>query len=163
MKSKAWSNRLTTKHNALTAIQSGLTTKHDALTTKHNGLKLWHNVLTTKYNAFTMHWQRVATHLRWLFSCRVFANRVTIILRRIGKYLSRQSTETLIHAFVSSRVDYCNSLLYGLPAYQLNKLQRVQNATTRLIFQESKYCHVRLLLYNLHWLPVKFWIDFKIL
>ena len=76
-------------------------------------------------------------------------------IRRIRKYLSRRSTETLIHAFVSSRVDYCNSLLYGLPAYQLNKLQRVQNAAARLIFQESKYCHVRPLLYNLHWL-VKF-------
>ena len=48
-------------------------------------------------------------------------------------------------------------------ACQLNKLQRVQNAAARLIFQESKYCHVRLLLYNLHWLPVKFRIDFKIL
>ena len=46
----------------------------------------------------------------------------------IRKYLSRRSTETLIHAFVSSRVDYCNSLLYGLPAYQLDKLLRVQNA-----------------------------------
>ena len=64
-------------------------------------------------------------------------------IRRIRKYLSRRSTETLIHAFVSSRVDYCNSLLYGLPAYQLNKLQRVQNAAARLIFLESKYCHVR--------------------
>ena len=69
----------------------------------------------------------------------------------------------LIRTFVSSRVDYCNSLLYGLPAYQLNKLQRVQNAAARLIFLESKYCHVRPLLYNLHWLPVKFRIDFKIL
>ena len=82
---------------------------------------------------------------------------------RIRKYLFRRSTEMLIHAFVSSRVDYCNSLLYGLPAYQLNKLQRVQNAAARLIFLESKYCHVRPLLYNLHWLPVKFRIDFKIL
>jgi len=54
-----------------------------------------------------------------------------------------------------------DSLLYGLPAYQLNKLQRVQNAAIRLIFQESIYCHVRLLLYDLHWLPAKFWIDFN--
>ena len=84
-------------------------------------------------------------------------------IRRVRKYIFRQSTETLIHAFVLSRVDYCHSLLYGLPAYQLNKLQRVQNAAARLIFQESKYCHVRPLLYNLHWLPVKFRIDFKIL
>ena len=84
-------------------------------------------------------------------------------IRRIRKYLSRRSTETLIHSFVSRRVDYCDSLLYGPPAYQLNKLQRVQNATARLIFRESKNCHVRPLLYNLHWLPVKFRIDFKIL
>ena len=84
-------------------------------------------------------------------------------IRRIRKYLSRRSTETLIHAFVSSRVDYCNSLLYGLPTYQLHKLQRVQNAAARLIFQESKYCHVSPLLFNLHWLLVKFRIDFKIL
>ena len=84
-------------------------------------------------------------------------------IRRIRKYLPRRSTETLIHAFVLSPVDYYYSLLYGLPAYQLNKLQRVQNAAARLILQESKYCHVRPLLYNLHWLPVKFRIDFKIL
>ena len=45
-------------------------------------------------------------------------------LRRIRKYLSKDNTKTLIHAFISSRVDYCNSLLYGLPEYQLNKLQR---------------------------------------
>ena len=60
-------------------------------------------------------------------------------------------------------VDYCNSLPCGLPAYQLNKLQRGQNAAARLIFQESKYCHVRPMLYNLHWFPVKFKIEFKIL
>ena len=70
---------------------------------------------------------------------------------------------TLIPAFDSSRVDYCNGLLYGLPAYQLDKPQRVQNAAARLIFQESKYCHVGPLLYNLHWLPVKFRIDFRML
>ena len=83
-------------------------------------------------------------------------------IRKIRKYFSRQSTETLIRAFVLSRVDYCNILLYGLPAYKLTELQRVQNATAKLIFQESKYCHVRLLLYNLHWLPVKFRITINV-
>ena len=62
-------------------------------------------------------------------------------IRRIRKYFSRQSTETFIRAFFSSRVNYCDILLYGLPAYKLTELQRVQNATARLIFQESKYCH----------------------
>ena len=54
-------------------------------------------------------------------------------IRIIRKSLSRRSTETLIHGFVSSRVDH------GLQVYQLNKLQTVQNAAARLIFQESKY------------------------
>ena len=84
-------------------------------------------------------------------------------LRRIRKYLSKDNTKTLIHAFISSRVDYCNSLLYGLPEYQLNKLQRVQNMSARLICNESKYCHITPLLVDLHWLPVKFRIEFKIL
>ena len=52
------------------------------------------------------------------------------------------TTKTLVHAFISSRIDYYNSLLYGLPEYQLNKLQRVQNMYARLICNESKYCYI---------------------
>ena len=84
-------------------------------------------------------------------------------IRRIRKYLSKECTETLIHAFISSRIDYCNSLLYGLPACQLQKLQRVQNSAARLVFEESKFCHITPLLKSLHWLPVKYRIDFKVL
>ena len=56
------------------------------------------------------------------------------IIRHIRKYLSRSSSETLIHAFITSRLDYCNSVLYGLPKYQLSKLQRVMNASARLVY-----------------------------
>ena len=49
-------------------------------------------------------------------------------IRRIRNYLSQTSTETLVHALVPSRLDHCNSLLYGLPDSLPNKLQRVQNA-----------------------------------
>ena len=56
-----------------------------------------------------------------------------------------------------------NSLLYGVPNCHLHKLQRVQNAAARLIFEESKYCHVTPLLKSLHWLPVKYRIIFKVL
>ena len=84
-------------------------------------------------------------------------------IKRIRKYLSRESTEMLVHAFITSRVDYCNSLLYGLPNYQLNKLQRVLNASARLVCNAPRFCHISPLLRALHWLPVKSRIEFKIL
>ena len=49
-------------------------------------------------------------------------------------------TEMLVHAFITSRVDYCNSLLYGLPNYRLNKLQRVLNASARLVCNAPRFC-----------------------
>ena len=48
-------------------------------------------------------------------------------IRQIRKFLSHKATETLIHAFLTSKVDYCNSLLWGYPAYQIAKLQRVKS------------------------------------
>ena len=84
-------------------------------------------------------------------------------LRKIRKYLSKQTTEKLVHAFVTSRLDYCNSLLYGMPACLINKLQRVQNAAARLITKSSRFEHINPTLYDLHWLPVRYRINFKIL
>ena len=84
-------------------------------------------------------------------------------IRRIRRYLSKESTESLIHAFTSSRLDYCNSLFYNIPAYQLEKLWRIQSAAARLIIKESKFCHITPLVMTLHWLPVKYRIHFKIL
>ena len=86
-----------------------------------------------------------------------------LIQEHIRKYLTKECTETLIHAFISSRLDYCNSLLFGVPECHLHKLQRVQNAAARLIFQESRFCHITPLLKSLHWLPVKYRIVFKII
>jgi hypothetical protein len=54
-------------------------------------------------------------------------------IKRIGKFLSRENLSTVIHAFVTSRLDYCNGLLYGLPNTELIKLQRIQNTATRLV------------------------------
>ena len=84
-------------------------------------------------------------------------------IRHIRKYLTSKCTEKLIHAFITSRLDYCNSLLYGVPDHHVQKLQRVMNASARLIFCAPKHCHITPLLKQLHWLPIRLRIEFKIL
>ena len=63
-------------------------------------------------------------------------------IRQIRKFLTVQSTKTLIHAFVSSHLDYCNALLFSLPKYQLDRLQKVQNAAVRVTFQIANFDHI---------------------
>ena len=84
-------------------------------------------------------------------------------ISRIRKFLSPLETKSLVHAFFTSRVDYCNSLLYGLPASQLNKVQRVLNTAARLVCCAPRFNHITPLMYELHWLPLKQRIHFKIL
>ena len=84
-------------------------------------------------------------------------------ISRIRKYLSRTATERLIHAFVTSKLDSYNSLLYGLPKYCVQKLQSVLNAAARLLTYTSKYDHITPVLAELHWFPVEKRIIFKIL
>ena len=75
-------------------------------------------------------------------------------IRRIRKYLWYKSAQTLILALVIGCLDYCNSLLYGLPASYINKLQWVQNAAARLISNTMHFDHISPVMKDLHWLPV---------
>lgn len=87
-------------------------------------------------------------------------------LRSIAKLkniLSSKDLEVAIHAFVTSRLDYCNSLYCGLPQSSLSRLQIVQNAAARLLTGSRKRDHISPVLASLHWLPIKFRVDFKIL
>ena len=77
-------------------------------------------------------------------------------IRQIRKYLSAESTKCLIHAFVTSHLDYCNAFLYKLPQYQYDRLQKVLNAVTRVTCLIPKFAHSTPVLRELHWLPVKF-------
>ena len=65
-------------------------------------------------------------------------------------------------SLVISRMDYYNSVLVGLPASTLAPLQRVQNAAARLILGLSRRSHITPALKQLHWLPIKFRITFKV-
>ena len=82
-------------------------------------------------------------------------------IRMIRKFLSSETTQTLVNAFVTSRLDFCNSLLYGLPACQLQKLQRVQNAAARLICNVGRFDHITPVLNDLHWLSIKYRINLR--
>jgi hypothetical protein len=87
-------------------------------------------------------------------------------LRNIGRvrqYLDDKSTERLVHAFVTSKLDINNCLLYGIPDTLLQKLQRVLNATARLVVRLPKHCHITPVLTDLHWLPVSHRIQYKII
>ena len=81
----------------------------------------------------------------------------------IRPYLTENATRSLVNALVMPKLDYCNSLLAGLPQYLIRKLQRSQNAAARLIKRRSKRSRITPVLKELHWLPVLYRIKFKIL
>ncbi len=77
--------------------------------------------------------------------------------------LSMSNAEMLIHAFMTSILDYCNVLLGGCSARLINKLQMVQNSAASVLTRTRKYDHISLVLSTLHWLTIKHHIDLKIL
>ncbi len=97
---------------------------------------------------------------------KVFYDKNFFHLRNIAKLqnmLSVSEAEKLVHAFMTSRLDYCNALLGGCPASSISKLQIVQNAAARVLTRSRKYDHITPILQSLHWLPIKFRISYKIL
>ena len=91
---------------------------------------------------------------------------VSFALYRIGRIrhlLDHTRTERLIHAFVTSRLDYCNGMLHNLPITLTKSLQRLQNSAARLVTRTTKNESIDPVLYSLHWLPVHQRIKFKIL
>ena len=84
-------------------------------------------------------------------------------IRRIRKYLNNDATQTLVHSIVIGRLDYCNSLLYKVPAVHMSKLQRIQNSAARLVCSTPRFNHITPVLFSLHWLPVAYRIEYKIL
>ncbi|KAG5839959.1 hypothetical protein ANANG_G00210920 [Anguilla anguilla] len=90
-------------------------------------------------------------------TCRFFLYNI----RRICPFLTTYATQLLVQAMVLSRLDYCNSLLAGLPASAIRPLQLIQNAAARLVYNLPR--HVTPLLTDLHWLPVMARIKFKTL
>ncbi|KAI5085455.1 hypothetical protein C0J45_23743, partial [Silurus meridionalis] len=70
-------------------------------------------------------------------------------ISKLSNMLSISDAEKLVHAFMTSRIDYCNALLGGCPASLINKLQLVQNAAARVLTRSKKYDHVTPILSSL--------------
>ena len=83
-------------------------------------------------------------------------------IARIRPLLTQSAAEKLVHAFVTTKLDYCNSLLFGLPKYLIKRLQLVQNHAARVVTITPKYDHISHILEKLHWLPVEQRITYKI-
>ena len=83
-------------------------------------------------------------------------------IRTIRKSLTSETSELIVLAFISSRLDYCNNILYGVGAVHLQKLQSVQNEAARVIARKRKYDPITSTLRDdLHWLPVESRVHFK--
>ena len=82
---------------------------------------------------------------------------------RIRKNLEKNHIENLVHAVISTRLDYCNSLLVNIDKDNLHKLQKVQNSAARLVLGRRHRESARLALRELHWLNVDARITFKVL
>ena len=83
-------------------------------------------------------------------------------LRRIRRHISISTAKTISTALISSRLDYCNSLLNNIDKRDLAKLQRVQNCLARVVLRAPRFSPSLPLLKQLHWLPVSYRINFKL-
>ncbi len=77
-------------------------------------------------------------------------------IAKVHQFLSQANAETLIHAFITCRIDYCNALLSGLPKKNIAQLQLLQNSAARMLTRTRKRAHIAPVLKSLHWLPLSF-------
>lgn len=84
-------------------------------------------------------------------------------LRRVRSSLNQKTASIIATSLVHSKLDYCNSLYYGLPQIQLDRLQHIQNCLARAVVSAPKFSHASPILRSLHWLKIKERIQFKII
>ena len=82
--------------------------------------------------------------------------------RHIRSFVPKPAAITFVNALIHSPIDYYNSLFYGLPQYSLHRLQKVQNYVARIATRTSRSSHIAKIFKFLHWLPVKYRINFKL-
>ena len=106
------------------------------------------------------------SHMKMENQIQSISRSVNFHLRSINSVrdsLTDEATVLLVHTLITSKLDYCNSLLRGLPAKLINRLKCLQNIAARIVSRTSKFEHITPVMYELHWLPVKMRIRFKLL
>ena len=83
-------------------------------------------------------------------------------IKQMSRFLSKNCLKTLAVSFILSKLDYCNALFKNLQEYQIDKLQKLQNFAAKVVLGKSRFDHSTPCLIDLHWLPIKFRIDYKI-
>ena len=87
-------------------------------------------------------------------------------LRAFGQlrpHLNKETANAVAVSLVLSRLDYCNSCLWGIPKKQIERLQKVQNNAARIVSLVERSAHITPILQDLHWLPVQKRIEYKLL
>ena len=82
---------------------------------------------------------------------------------KVRKYLDQNTTEMMVNSLITSRMDFCNSLMYGMNKSLVTRLQRCQNNAARIVTLRRKYDHIQAYMCDLHWLPIEYRIQYKIL
>ena len=82
--------------------------------------------------------------------------------RNIRQFLTQDAAVSVANAFVSSRLDYCNSLFRSLSKASLHRLQSIQNCAARIVTNSCRYTHITPVFRKLHWLPIQFRSEFKL-
>ena len=82
--------------------------------------------------------------------------------RNIRQFLAQDAAVSVANAFVSSRLDYCNSLFRSLSKVNLHRLQSIQNSAARIVTNSCKYTRITPVLRKLYWLPIQFRSEFKL-
>uniref|UniRef100_A0A672H6K2 Reverse transcriptase domain-containing protein n=1 Tax=Salarias fasciatus TaxID=181472 RepID=A0A672H6K2_SALFA len=161
---KAWmaTNFLQLNSNKTEAIIIG--TPHQTQSLSLNNIPIFdHNIpLSTSVTNLGI---RLDSHLSFDGHVRHLCKVSFFHLKNISKLhpsLSKPDAERLVHAFVSSRLDYCSALLVGIPAESLQKLQYIQNCAARILTRRRKYDHITPVLKSLHWLPIQYRIQYKL-
>ena len=153
-------NLLKLNENKTEVLLVGPKTKRDQITSSLGHLATWIKPQVTSLGVIIDSDLNFTSHINKITKTAFFHLRN---IAKIRPFLSQPDAEKIIHAFVTSRLDYCNALFTGLPKMAIDRLQLIQNSAARLLTKTKKREHITPILYSLHWLPVSKRIDFKVL